>query len=156
MWVGMRVPSLAASAGVTKSEQLELFSISAAILHLGHTVIRGWHWHGDSCVVEVGEDLMPPQTVPRPAARPASVSRTVPLQPGSKALGLFCTLQGVEVSQVVCWLCHPKLVLRCWFLGCPGQAHTQTGLQLDGEEGQPCPGVTEESPHHLCTLDIYR
>lgn len=60
----------------------------------------------------------------------------------------------------MCWLCHPKLVTAvqaagAGFLGCPGQAHVDTGLQLDGEEGQPCPGVTKRSPHHLCTLDIY-
>lgn len=94
MWVGMKDPSLA----VTELEQLELFSISAAILHLGHAVIRGWHWHGESCVVEVGEDLMLPQTIPRAAARPASVSRTVPLQPGSEALGCSALCR--------VWRCH--------------------------------------------------
>lgn len=35
---------------------------------------------------------------------------SVPLQPADKALGLFCTLLGVEASQVMRWLCHRKLV----------------------------------------------
>ncbi|KFZ57982.1 Unconventional myosin-Vb, partial [Podiceps cristatus] len=32
------------------------------------------------------------------------------LQPADEALGLFCTLLGVEASQVTRWLCHRKLV----------------------------------------------
>lgn len=35
---------------------------------------------------------------------------SVPLQASDKALGLFCTLLGVETSQVMRWLCHRKLV----------------------------------------------
>ncbi|XP_071433939.1 unconventional myosin-Vb-like [Pithys albifrons albifrons] len=68
--------------GVPQSEQLELFSILAAILHLGNIVLRGQDRRGDVCVVE----------------------------PGSKALELFCALLGIEVAQVTCWLCHRKLV----------------------------------------------
>ncbi|KAJ7416499.1 Unconventional myosin-Vb [Willisornis vidua] len=97
--------------GVPQSEQLELFSILAAILHLGNIVLRGQDRRGDGCVVEVGEDLLPaPETVPKAQLGSALVTRTVPLQPGSKALELFCALLGIEVAQVTCWLCHRKLV----------------------------------------------
>ncbi|PKU26916.1 unconventional myosin-vb-like [Limosa lapponica baueri] len=68
--------------GVPEADQLELFSILAAILHLGNIVVRGKDRHGDGCFVE----------------------------PTDEALGLFCTLLGVEVSQVMRWLCHRKLV----------------------------------------------
>ncbi|XP_049664330.1 unconventional myosin-Vb-like [Accipiter gentilis] len=68
--------------GVPEANQLELFSILAAILHLGNIVFRGRDRRGDGCFVE----------------------------PADKALGLFCTLLGVEASQVMRWLCHRKLV----------------------------------------------
>ncbi|KAM6236035.1 unconventional myosin-Vb-like [Porphyrio hochstetteri] len=68
--------------GVPEAEQLELFSILAAILHLGNIVVRGRDRHRDSCFVE----------------------------PTDEALRLFCTLLGIEVSQVMHWLCHRKLV----------------------------------------------
>ncbi|XP_069646831.1 unconventional myosin-Vb-like [Haliaeetus albicilla] len=68
--------------GVPEANQLELFSILAAILHLGNIVVRGRDRRGDGCFVE----------------------------PADKALGLFCTLLGVEASQVMRWLCHRKLV----------------------------------------------
>lgn len=58
--VDMRDLSPAAPAGVPQSEQLELFSILAAILHLGNAVIRERHRRGDSCVVGVGEASVPP------------------------------------------------------------------------------------------------
>ncbi|XP_040983756.1 unconventional myosin-Vb-like [Aquila chrysaetos chrysaetos] len=68
--------------GVPEANQLELFSILAAILHLGNIVVRGRDRRGDGCFVE----------------------------PADKALGLFCMLLGVEASQVMRWLCHRKLV----------------------------------------------
>ncbi|XP_059687630.1 unconventional myosin-Vb-like [Gavia stellata] len=68
--------------GVPEADQLELFSILAAILHLGNIVVRGRDRRGDGCFVE----------------------------PADEALGLFCTLLGVEASQVMRWLCHRKLV----------------------------------------------
>ncbi|NXE57021.1 MYO5A protein, partial [Casuarius casuarius] len=68
--------------GVLETEQLELFSVLAAILHLGNIVIRGRDRHGDGCFVE----------------------------PTDKALGLFCTLLDIEESQVSRWLCYRKLV----------------------------------------------
>ncbi|XP_068277030.1 unconventional myosin-Vb-like [Nyctibius grandis] len=68
--------------GVPEADQLELFNILAAILHLGNIVIRGRDRRGDGCFVE----------------------------PADEALGLFCTLLGIEASQVMCWLCHRKLV----------------------------------------------
>ncbi|KGL95677.1 Unconventional myosin-Vb, partial [Charadrius vociferus] len=63
--------------GVPEADQLELFRVLAAILHLGNVVVRGRDRRGDGCFVEVG---------------------------------LFCTLLGVEASQVMRWLCHRKLV----------------------------------------------
>ncbi|XP_010723121.2 unconventional myosin-Vb-like [Meleagris gallopavo] len=68
--------------GVPEAEQLELFAILAAILHLGNITIRGRDRHGDGCFVE----------------------------PNSEALGLFCALLGIEEVQVTRWLCHRKLV----------------------------------------------
>ncbi|XP_072701972.1 unconventional myosin-Vb-like [Ciconia boyciana] len=68
--------------GVPEADQLELFSILAAILHLGNIVVRGRDRRGDGCFVE----------------------------PADEALGLFCALLGVEASQVMRWLCHSKLV----------------------------------------------
>ncbi|KAM9369032.1 unconventional myosin-Vb-like [Phaethornis superciliosus] len=68
--------------GVPEADQLELFSILAAILHLGNVVVRGRDRRGDSCFVEAADE----------------------------ALGLFCTLLGVEPLQVTRWLCHRKLV----------------------------------------------
>ncbi|XP_075300225.1 unconventional myosin-Vb-like [Opisthocomus hoazin] len=68
--------------GVPEADQLELFSILAAILHLGNVVVRGRDRRGDGCFVE----------------------------PADEALGLFCALLGVEASQVMRWLCHRKLV----------------------------------------------
>ncbi|KAM9265441.1 unconventional myosin-Vb-like [Morus bassanus] len=68
--------------GVPEANQLELFSILAAILHLGNIVVRGRDRRGDGCFVE----------------------------PADEALGLFCSLLGVEASQVTRWLCHRKLV----------------------------------------------
>ncbi|KAK2542027.1 unconventional myosin-Vb-like protein [Columba livia] len=71
--LGLRVP---------EDEQLELYSILAAILHLGNIVVRGRDRRGDGCFVE----------------------------PDDEALEMFCSLLGVEVSQVTRWLCHRKLV----------------------------------------------
>eukprot|EP00076_Gallus_gallus_P011451 XP_004948778.2 unconventional myosin-Va [Gallus gallus] len=68
--------------GVPEADQLELFAILAAILHLGNVTIRGRDRHGDGCFVE----------------------------PNSEALGLFCALLGIEEAQVTRWLCHRKLV----------------------------------------------
>ncbi|KAM6310732.1 unconventional myosin-Vb-like [Podargus strigoides] len=68
--------------GIPEADQLEIFSILAAILHLGNVVVRGRGRRGDGCFVE----------------------------PADEALGLFCTLLGVEASQVMHWLCHRKLV----------------------------------------------
>ncbi|KFQ72178.1 Unconventional myosin-Vb, partial [Phaethon lepturus] len=70
----------AVPAGVPEADQLELFSVLAAILHLGNIVVRGRD------------------------------RRSVPLQPADEALGLFCTLLGIEALQVTRWLCHRKLV----------------------------------------------
>ncbi|XP_064898034.1 unconventional myosin-Vb-like [Columba livia] len=68
--------------GVPEDEQLELYSILAAILHLGNIMVRGRDRRGDGCFVE----------------------------PDDEALEMFCSLLGVEVSQVTRWLCHRKLV----------------------------------------------
>ncbi|XP_072213378.1 unconventional myosin-Vb-like [Excalfactoria chinensis] len=68
--------------GVPEADQLELFAILAAILHLGNVTIRGRDRHGDGCFVESN----------------------------SEALGLFCALLGIEEVQVTRWLCHRKLV----------------------------------------------
>uniref|UniRef100_A0A8B9E5M1 Unconventional myosin-Vb n=1 Tax=Anser cygnoides TaxID=8845 RepID=A0A8B9E5M1_ANSCY len=68
--------------GVPEADQLELFSILAAILHLGDIAIRGRDRHGDGCFVESADE----------------------------ALGQFCTLLGIEEAQVTRWLCHRKLV----------------------------------------------
>ncbi|XP_051495924.1 unconventional myosin-Va-like [Apus apus] len=68
--------------GVPEADQLELFSVLAAILHLGNVVVRVRERRGDSCFVEAADE----------------------------ALGQFCTLLGVEASQVIHWLCHSKLV----------------------------------------------
>ncbi|XP_075632393.1 unconventional myosin-Vb [Balearica regulorum gibbericeps] len=68
--------------GVPEADQLELFNILAAILHLGNIVVRGRDRRGDGCFVE----------------------------PADEALGLFCALLGIEASQVMHWLCHRKLV----------------------------------------------
>lgn len=48
----------AVPAGVPEADQLELFSILAAILHLGDIAIRGRDRHGDGCFVEVGESSL--------------------------------------------------------------------------------------------------
>uniref|UniRef100_A0A8B9BG96 Unconventional myosin-Vb n=1 Tax=Anser brachyrhynchus TaxID=132585 RepID=A0A8B9BG96_9AVES len=68
--------------GVPEADQLELFSVLAAILHLGDIAIRGRDRHGDGCFVESADE----------------------------ALGQFCTLLGIEEAQVTRWLCHRKLV----------------------------------------------
>ncbi|XP_043392074.1 unconventional myosin-Vb isoform X2 [Chelonia mydas] len=68
--------------GVHESNQLELFTILASILHLGNIRLRAKDRHGESCFTE----------------------------PDGEALGLFCSLLGVEKSQVSRWLCHRKLV----------------------------------------------
>ncbi|XP_043358593.1 unconventional myosin-Vb-like isoform X5 [Dermochelys coriacea] len=68
--------------GVHESNQLELFSILASILHLGNIRLRTKDRHGESCFTE----------------------------PDGEALGFFCTLLGVEKSQVSRWLCYRKLV----------------------------------------------
>ncbi|NXW59659.1 MYO5B protein, partial [Eurystomus gularis] len=68
--------------GIPEADQLELFSILVAILHLGNIVVRGRDRRGDGCFVE----------------------------PADEALRLFCSLLGVEASQVTRWLCHRKLV----------------------------------------------
>lgn len=54
----------AVPAGVPEADQLELFSILAAILHLGNVVVRGRDRRGDGCFVEVGESLPPEPCVP--------------------------------------------------------------------------------------------
>ncbi|KAM6396140.1 unconventional myosin-Vb-like [Rhynochetos jubatus] len=69
--------------GIPEADQLELFSILASILHLGNIVVRGRDRRGDGCFVE----------------------------PADEALGLFCTLLGIESLQVTRWLCHRKLVV---------------------------------------------
>ncbi|KAK2542373.1 unconventional myosin-Vb-like protein, partial [Columba guinea] len=84
-WVGgaWEVPhAWVVTAGVPEDEQLELYSILAAILHLGNIVVRARDRRGDGCFVE----------------------------PDDEALEMFCSLLGVEVSQVTRWLCHRKLV----------------------------------------------
>ncbi|KAM6294831.1 unconventional myosin-Va-like [Aegotheles albertisi] len=68
--------------GIPEAEQLELFGVLAAILHLGNVVVRGRDRRGDGCSVE----------------------------PGDESLGLFCVLLGIEPLQVTRWLCHSKLV----------------------------------------------
>ncbi|XP_067413549.1 unconventional myosin-Vb-like [Emydura macquarii macquarii] len=68
--------------GVHESNQLELFSILASVLHLGNIRLKGKDRHGESCFTE----------------------------PDDEALVLFCTLLGVEKSQVSRWLCYRKLV----------------------------------------------
>ncbi|KFV13425.1 Unconventional myosin-Vb, partial [Tauraco erythrolophus] len=73
--------------GVSEADQLELFTILAAILHLGNIMVRA-----------------------AAAAWSMAVRGSVPLQPADEALGLFCALLGVEASQVTRWLCHRKLV----------------------------------------------
>lgn len=91
--------------GVPEADQLELFAILAAILHLGNVTIRGRDRHGDGCFVEVGES---PTCVPTHPSAAGDLS--VPPQPNSEALGLFCALLGIEEAQVTRWLCHRKLV----------------------------------------------
>lgn len=54
----------AVPAGVPEANQLELFSILAAILHLGNIVFRGRDRRGDGCFVEVGESLLPVPCIP--------------------------------------------------------------------------------------------
>ncbi|NXW11541.1 MYO5B protein, partial [Fregetta grallaria] len=66
--------------GVPEADQLELFRILAAILHLGNVVVRRRDRRGDGCFVE----------------------------PADESLGLFCTLLGIEASQMTRWLCHRK------------------------------------------------
>uniref|UniRef100_A0A8C6ZJP2 Myosin motor domain-containing protein n=1 Tax=Nothoprocta perdicaria TaxID=30464 RepID=A0A8C6ZJP2_NOTPE len=66
--------------GVPEAEQLELFRVLAAVLHLGNVGIRGRERRGDGC------------------------------SPTDRALGLFCALLGVEAAPVARWLCHRKLV----------------------------------------------
>ncbi|XP_032059649.1 unconventional myosin-Vb-like [Aythya fuligula] len=68
--------------GVPEADQLELFSVLAAILHLGDIAVRGRDRHGDGCFVE----------------------------PADEALRQFCKLLGIEEAQVTRWLCHRKLV----------------------------------------------
>ncbi|XP_025064123.1 unconventional myosin-Vb-like isoform X2 [Alligator sinensis] len=68
--------------GVSEADQLELFSILAAILHLGNIRLKKKSRHGESCFIE----------------------------PEDKALELFCMLLGLETSQVSRWLCYHKLV----------------------------------------------
>uniref|UniRef100_A0A8C8RTN9 Myosin motor domain-containing protein n=1 Tax=Pelusios castaneus TaxID=367368 RepID=A0A8C8RTN9_9SAUR len=68
--------------GVHESDQLELFSILASILHLGNIRLKGKDRHGESCFTE----------------------------PDDEALALFCTLLGMEKSQAARWLCYRKLV----------------------------------------------
>lgn len=58
----------AVPAGVPEADQLELFSVLAAILHLGDIAVRGRDRHGDGCFVEVGESLLCPATL-GPASR---------------------------------------------------------------------------------------
>lgn len=66
-WVGgaWEVPhAWVVTAGVPEDEQLELYSILAAILHLGNIVVRGRDRRGDGCFVEVGDNLLPAPHVP--------------------------------------------------------------------------------------------
>lgn len=91
--------------GVPEVDQLELFAVLAAILHLGNVAIRGRDRHGDGCFVEVGQS---PMCVPMHPSTAGDLS--VPSQPNSEALGLFCALLGIEEVQVTRWLCHRKLV----------------------------------------------
>lgn len=49
-----------------------------------------------------------------------------------------------------CWRDLPEAAVQAAGTGLPGrpgQARVRAGLQLDGDEGQPCPAVTEGSPH---------
>lgn len=63
--LGTSHSACALPAGVPEGDQLELFSVLAAILHLGNIVVRGRDRRGDGCFVEVGEILLPaPQTGP--------------------------------------------------------------------------------------------
>lgn len=91
--------------GVPEVDQLELFAVLAAILHLGNVTIRGRDRHGEGCFVEVGQS---PTCVPTHPSAAGDLS--VPSQPNSEALGLFCALLGIEEVQVTRWLCHRKLV----------------------------------------------
>ncbi|XP_074834028.1 unconventional myosin-Va-like [Carettochelys insculpta] len=68
--------------GIHESSQLELFSILASILHLGNIQLKVKNRYEESCSIE----------------------------PDDEALGLFCTLLGVEKSQASRWLCYRKLV----------------------------------------------
>ncbi|NWV52325.1 MYO5B protein, partial [Daphoenositta chrysoptera] len=65
--------------GVKESYQMTIFRIIAAILHLGNVEIQGER-DGEACSVP-SED---------------------------KHLSSFCSLLGVEHSQVQRWLCHRK------------------------------------------------
>uniref|UniRef100_A0A8C3USH4 Myosin VB n=1 Tax=Catharus ustulatus TaxID=91951 RepID=A0A8C3USH4_CATUS len=67
--------------GVKESHQMTIFRIIAAILHLGNLEIQGER-DGEACSVS-GED---------------------------EHLSSFCSLLGVEQSQMQHWLCHRKLV----------------------------------------------
>ncbi|XP_063277517.1 unconventional myosin-Vb isoform X2 [Prinia subflava] len=67
--------------GVKESHQMTIFRIIAAILHLGNLEIQG-EWDREACSVS-SED---------------------------EHLSSFCSLLGVEHSQMQHWLCHRKLV----------------------------------------------
>ncbi|KAM9098684.1 unconventional myosin-Vb isoform 2-T5 [Sarcophilus harrisii] len=67
--------------GVRESHQISIFKIIASILHLGNVEIQAER-DGESCSIS----------------------------PQDEHLGNFCTLLGVEHSQMQHWLCHRKLV----------------------------------------------
>ncbi|NXL94414.1 MYO5B protein, partial [Alectura lathami] len=90
-------------AGVPEDHQQELFTVLAAILHLGNVTVRGRDRHGDGCFVEVGGSSLHGDLPPGGAG-----DGSVPSQPGDEALGLFCALLGIEAAQVTRWLCHRK------------------------------------------------
>ncbi|XP_029469861.1 unconventional myosin-Va-like isoform X2 [Rhinatrema bivittatum] len=68
--------------GIQGTEQRELFSTVAAILHLGNIKLRAKEQLEDSCFVKTDD----------------------------KHLQLFCKLLGLEERQMAYWLCHRKLI----------------------------------------------
>ncbi|NWU99816.1 MYO5B protein, partial [Upupa epops] len=65
--------------GVKESQQMSIFRIVAAILHLGNLEIRAER-DGEACSVARDDEHLP----------------------------TFCSLLGVEHSQMEHWLCHRK------------------------------------------------
>ncbi|XP_075467388.1 unconventional myosin-Vb-like isoform X2 [Ascaphus truei] len=68
--------------GVSSADQFEIFRVIASILHLGNVVLRSGDRHGEYCYVEAGD----------------------------RHLDIFCSLLGLEHSQMSHWLCNRKLV----------------------------------------------